>query len=65
MTMVLSAGEIVTVETADNLYIGMLVPLDAGMVKVDTGRRGRPAILKVDDIEEILPADDNNPHVEK
>jgi hypothetical protein len=54
-----------TIETDDDLYIGVIVPIDNYTFMVQTGLRGRPVILHMSQVVEVLPVDKHNPHVEK
>jgi hypothetical protein len=52
-----------TVESGADVYVGTVTE-SKGTVRIDSGMRGRPVLLPVDDVDEILPVDSKNPHVE-
>jgi hypothetical protein len=53
-----------TVEVdSGQVFVGCVIPIDADTVKVETGQRGRPLVVSVDDIVEMLPVTKKNPHV--
>lgn len=46
----------VTIKKKDGrVFVGVPVFTDGLVLKVATGKRGRPAVMHVDDVEEVLP----------
>ena len=56
MRELLAHGEIVVVETDDELFLGTCEILD-GHAIVRSGYVGRPVLIALDDVEAITPAD--------
>ena len=52
-----------TVESGVDVYVGAVTESN-GTVRIDTGMRGRPVLIPSADVDEILPVDSDNPHVE-
>lgn len=55
-------GKFVTVETDDDLFVGVL-GITGNSLTVQTGRRGRPVILDDSDVIEVLLVNSTNPHI--
>lgn len=59
-----AAGKFVTVEAINcQVYVGTLHVVDDSYLTVNSGLPGRPMLLHVDDVEEVLPVNASNPHV--
>jgi hypothetical protein len=54
----LAHGEIVVVETDDELFLGTCEILD-GHAIVRSGYVGRPIVIPLDDIEAVIPASEH------
>ena len=59
-----AADTFATVETEDGeVYIGCIVPIDNYTFKMETGLRGRPVVLHMSQVVEVLPVNKSNPHI--
>lgn len=55
-TLFFYRGEMVVLETEDDAYVGVLQILNNRTVTVRTGLTGRPPIINIDDIMDVISA---------
>jgi len=66
VTFAIRFGQFCTVETDNGqIYIGTVSQGADGTVIVKSGMPGKPAILDIDSIVEILSVDESNPHIDR